>query len=222
MTTMTLAAEDVALASRGESSDAIYRAAAAALRDRGARGALVDVGCGTGRLLDYVRGFTTSYTGVDIVRYGTFPPEALFAQTNLDREMVPLTDGCADVICALEVIEHLENPRVLCRELTRLLRPGGWLAVSTPNQLSLGSLVCLAVRGQHAAFQPASYPSHRTALLPIDLVRIAQECGLDCASLEYTRRGRVPFTSIHYPGPLSRWWPRGFSDNVILVARKPA
>ena len=33
----------------------------------------------------------------------------------------------ADIVAALETIEHLESPRAFCRELTRILKPGGWL-----------------------------------------------------------------------------------------------
>ena len=57
-----------------------------------------------------------------------------------------LPDGWADVVTALEVIEHLENPRAFCRELARVAKPGGWVVVTTPNQLSLLSLLSLVVK----------------------------------------------------------------------------
>ncbi|MHA0111768.1 hypothetical protein ACXYUI_32480, partial [Klebsiella pneumoniae] len=72
------------------------------------------------------------------------------------------------------------------------------------------------------AFQaaPGLYPSHITALLPSDLQRICQECGLTQIELHFTGEGRMPFTPRRWP----RWLGlRGclFSDNVMITGRKP-
>ena len=64
------------------------------------------------------------------------------------------------------------------------------------------------------------YPAHLTALLDIDLERIAQEIGLEHASIEYTMSGRVIFSARHYPGWASRAFPRALSDNLMLAARR--
>jgi 2-polyprenyl-3-methyl-5-hydroxy-6-metoxy-1,4-benzoquinol methylase len=222
---MMIQAGDVvarAIDTGGESADPIYTASALALRERRACGVFVDVGCGVGRFLDAARDLVSAYIGVDVVRHERLPAEVTFVQADLDRERVPLPDQCADVVSALETIEHLENPRAFCRELVRLLRPGGWLLVTTPNQLSALSLLCLVFRGQFAAFQQASYPAHRTALLECDLRRIAEECGLERREIVYTCTGRIPLTRFHYPGLVARMFPRAFSDNLLLVAQKHA
>lgn len=75
-------------------------------------------------------------------------------------------------------IEHLENPRAFIRVLVRLTKPGGWVFVTTPNQLSLLSQMTLMLKNQFNAFQeaPSLYPAHITALLEIDLIRITTEC----------------------------------------------
>jgi hypothetical protein len=44
-------------------------------------------------------------------------------------------------------------------------KPGAWLAVTTPNQLSRLSLATLIVRHRFSAFPDAYYPIHRTLLL---------------------------------------------------------
>lgn len=205
---------------RGESSDAILRLAASILAGRGAGGVVVDVGCGTGRLLTVLERAPSRYIGVDAVRHAGFPAAAEFLAANLDADPVPLGDNRADVAVALETIEHLENPRRLMRELTRITKPGGTILVSTPNQLSLLSLLTLTAKQRFNAFQDGDYPAHRTALLEIDLRRIAAECGLVQIETRFTSRGRVPFTAAHYPGWLARTFPRALSDNVLLAGQK--
>jgi len=216
------AAVERGLTSQGASNVPIYRAAAALLRARRARGILVDVGCGIGRFLEFTSDLTADYIGVDVVRHPGLSPDAAFHRADLDRDAIPIPTASADIVAALETIEHLESPRAFCRELTRILKPGGWLVVSTPNQLSLLSLLCLIVKGRFVAFQDDYYPIHRTALLPIDLVRIAGDCGLSEIALGFSGAGRIPLTASHYPEILSQMFPQALSDNVVLVARKDA
>jgi 2-polyprenyl-3-methyl-5-hydroxy-6-metoxy-1,4-benzoquinol methylase len=214
------AAVERGLLTQGTSEDSIYEAAVTLLRQRAARGMVVDVGCGTGRFRSAAGDVVTSYVGVDVVRHSGLPPDATCLCVNLDREPIPLASAYADIVVAIETIEHLENPRAFFRELSRIVKSGGWLLVTTPNQLSLLSLLSLVVTGRFAAFQDPYYPIHCTALLPNDLVRMAHECGFPAVDISFTRSGRVPMTSFHYPAPLSRLFPGALSDNVLMVARK--
>jgi 2-polyprenyl-3-methyl-5-hydroxy-6-metoxy-1,4-benzoquinol methylase len=208
---------------RGASGDAVYALAQRTLDKRGAYGGtLVDTGCGSGALLRLLRGRFDALVGIDAVRYDGIPADVRFVEHDLNEPAIPLESGCAQVVAALEVIEHLENPRAFVRELARLVAPGGWLLVSTPNQLSLLSKGTLVVKNRFNAFQDGAYPVHVTALLEVDLLRIAREAGLVDAQTEYTQRGRLPLSSVHYPRALSRRFPRALSDNVLLIARKPA
>jgi 2-polyprenyl-3-methyl-5-hydroxy-6-metoxy-1,4-benzoquinol methylase len=214
------ALESRALQSLGQSGAAIYAAALDALRRRSVRGAVVDIGCGTGRLNTLLGDLATSYIGVDAVRYDGFPAGALFLAADLN-DAIPVADGSADIAVSLETIEHLENPRAFCRELVRITKPGGWLLVTTPNQRSLVSLGALLLKEHFSAFRDGSYPAHQTALLDTDLRRIAAENGLQDISITFTCAGRIPLTGAFYPPWLSRALPRSLSDNVLLLARKP-
>lgn len=208
--------------SLGASDQAIYRAVASLLEEQSAGGVLADVGCGTGSLWPFVAPRFDRCIGVDVVRYEGLPGAIDFRPADLDAIELPIETDAADVTVAAEVIEHLENPRAFVRELARVTRPGGRVIVSTPNQLSLLSLLTLLAKGQFSAFQENAYPAHRTALLEIDLRRIAAECGLQNARIRYTMHGRVPLTGRHYPVALSSLAPRALSDNIILSAVKAA
>jgi 2-polyprenyl-3-methyl-5-hydroxy-6-metoxy-1,4-benzoquinol methylase len=214
-------AERRARLSEGSSNPAIYDGVAAAIRALNpSSGILVDVGCGSGSLWRVLQPAFAEYIGIDLARYDGFPADGELLVCNLDDGRLPLADACADVVVSVETIEHLENPRAFMRELTRLAKPGGFVVVSTPNQLSWLSKMTLVIKNQFNAFQeaPGLYPAHLTALLEVDLLRIARECGLEAPAIRYTDSGRIPFTPLNWP----RWLKgRGFSDNVILTACKP-
>jgi 2-polyprenyl-3-methyl-5-hydroxy-6-metoxy-1,4-benzoquinol methylase len=181
---------------------------------------VVDVGCGTGSLARSLAGVFQRYVGCDLVAYEGFPVEcwATFIQADLDQPPYPIADGSGDVVVAVETIEHLENPRRFVRELARIATPQGLVIVTTPNQLSVLSKLTLLFKNQFNAFQDSCYPAHLTALVEGDLIRIANEAGLTGIRIRYSNSGRIPLTAWHWPR-----WPggRGFSDNVLLEARRP-
>lgn len=208
--------------SLGSSSDAIYRMVDSALVARQATGGrLVDVGCGGGGLWRMLGDRCSSYCGVDAVRYDTFPANEEFLQVDLDSTDWPLPDACADVVAAVETIEHLENPWSFVRALVRMAKPGGWVLVTTPNQLSLLSLATLLVKHRFSAFQDVHYPAHRTALLESDLQRLFGACGLESVAVAYSLHGRLPLMPWHYPRSVARLWPRTLSDNLMIIGRRP-
>lgn len=219
--------EERAFQSAGQSAEPVHDAVFALLSERGIHArSLLDVGCGTGNLRQRIQAICDRYIGTDAVRHKGFPADAEFVLTNLDSGRVALPDGCCDVVLCVETIEHVENPRALMRELVRLTAPGGWLVVTTPNQLSLLSKLTLAYKNEFVHFQqrPGLYPAHISALLEIDLVRMCRENGLEEIMVRYTGRGRVPFTPRDWPSFLrasSGAKGRAFSDNVIVLARKP-
>jgi SAM-dependent methyltransferase len=216
-----------ALESGGASAVAIHAMVRRALGSRGlVPGVLLDVGCGGGELRTTLLGLHERYVGADVVRHEGFPAGEEFVLVDLDRGRVDLPDGAADVVACVETIEHVENPRALLRELTRLTRPGGWLFVTTPNQLSAAAKLSLLLRNQYPAFveAPGLYPAHISALLEVDLLRLARECGLVQVSIEYSGVGRVPLSSRHWPRFLARTTGalgRALSDNVMLCGQKP-
>ena len=210
---------DRALSSEGKSSEAIYLKVANLIN--WTTGKVVDVGCGPGNFRSFLDLSKQQYIGADIVRYPEFPQDCEFIESDLDTCQIKLPDNYAEIVCSIETIEHLENPRALMRELVRITAPGGTIIVTTPNQLSLLSKLTLIFKNQFNAFQasPGCYPAHITALLEIDLIRIARECQLSDIQIYYTDRGRIPGTSKSYPHSLGL---KGglFSDNVILAAKK--
>jgi len=56
---------------------------------------------------------------------------------------VPLADGCADVVVAGEILEHVEDDVAVLAECARLLRPGGTLVIDTLADTRLAELIAV-------------------------------------------------------------------------------
>lgn len=65
-------------------------------------------------------------------------------QIHPDRPL-PFEDSSFDLIVTDMVVEHIENPRDVCSELLRVLRPGGYICIRTPNKWSYVALAATLV-----------------------------------------------------------------------------
>lgn len=106
-------------------------------------GTVLDVGCGSALVADRIRDMDATYVGFDFgghhieyaaKKYGDILDRklgAVFARG--DAQKMPFADGTVDVVVFSEVIEHLLQPELAVWEITRVLKPGGVLVMTTNN-----------------------------------------------------------------------------------------
>jgi SAM-dependent methyltransferase len=209
----------IGIQDQGSSTDPIYRLAERTICSWGLpyTSMVLDLGGGAGHFAETL---TNYFEHVHLMDFSPIihSKRIICSSGNLN-ELLPYSDATFDAVVSLEVIEHLENPRHLVREIARILKVNGRCLITTPNQISLSSKLCLLLRGQFQHFQDNSYPAHITALLPVDLKRITAEAGLAFKAIGYTDDGRIPGTNIRWqiiPFLTGKW----FSDNLAIVAVK--
>ncbi|MFI5926181.1 methyltransferase domain-containing protein [Micromonospora sp. NPDC051543] len=107
---------------------------------------LVDLGCGAGLLAPHLVGKGYRHVGVDLTRSALVQAAGHGVRVvQGDATAVPLPDGCADVVSAGELLEHVPDwPRAVA-EACRLLRPGGLLVLDTLNDTALARLVAVRI-----------------------------------------------------------------------------
>jgi 2-polyprenyl-3-methyl-5-hydroxy-6-metoxy-1,4-benzoquinol methylase len=209
---------------QGISNDSIYAMIEGAIVEHKLKGKVLDYGAGAGNLTRrlFRMGVFQQVFAVDLLP----PPTDLKASKWLQQDLnepIPDYDGYFDVIIASEVIEHLENPRFITRELYRLCRPGGHVLITTPNNESILSLLALAIRGHFVQFDKGWYPGHITALVRKDLRRILLEAGFQPLEFRFTLNGSLPGFPTRTWQEISFGLLRGlrFSNNLLVAAGKP-
>ncbi|MGB2695537.1 MAG: class I SAM-dependent methyltransferase [Dehalococcoidia bacterium] len=110
---------------------------------------LLDVGCGQGRHLlemsrlpglqigvDWERGdlHKAAYWYHTMHRNGEVNGRVYFMQGDAPR--LPFKDAAFDRVLCTEVMEHVSDDREVLEELIRVLRPGGVIAISVPDESS--------------------------------------------------------------------------------------
>jgi len=117
------------------------------------KGKLLDLGCGDGRtgkrLFDL--GFSVSACDMDKDRF-EFHDQIEFKEGNLNSKL-PYDDNTFDYIIFMEVIEHIYNPNFVISEISRVLKKGGRLILSTPNILNVGSRLRFLFEGSFDFFR---------------------------------------------------------------------
>jgi ubiquinone/menaquinone biosynthesis C-methylase UbiE len=77
-------------------------------------------------------------------------------------ESLPYEDGFFDCAVSVSAIEYVEDIDLACRELIRVLRPGGSVVIATPGVSPIWDLALRLSTGEN----PAQYSNRRQRLLP--------------------------------------------------------
>ena len=109
-----------------------------------ADGRVLDVACGSGGFMEmiknkcFVEGVEISKKAAEIGINKGFK-----IKTCSLEEKLPFNNNSFDGITAGEIIEHLYDTDFFLKELYRVLKPRGYLIISTPNIVSLGRRLML-------------------------------------------------------------------------------
>jgi 2-polyprenyl-6-hydroxyphenyl methylase / 3-demethylubiquinone-9 3-methyltransferase len=180
---------------------------------------LVDVGCGAGLLAPHVTDKGYRHVGVDLVS-SALEQAALHgvAAVRGDATALPLPDGCADVVSAGEVLEHVTDLATVVAEACRVLRPGGLLVADTINATWLARLLAVTIAERIPGGAP---PGIHDPALFVAPARLAAECARHGVRLQVrgvrpaagrmlrwmvTRRGEVPIVRSRSTAVLYQAW----------------
>ena len=189
----------------------------ALIRHRGGHGLvaglrLLDLGAADGALVQVCLERGVQASGLDI-------SDGL----DFEHDPLPLADGTVDVVTAVSLIEHLHSPANMLRETLRVLRPGGWFLLVTPNW-------------RYARAEFYDDPTHVHPYSDVSLDRVLRGYGFaDPYVVPWIVKKPAWMWDVPYPffvarwlipfrGTAPRWIPailKGKSGTLLAAARKP-
>lgn len=165
---------------------------------------LLDIGCGDGA---YTRILADDFDLIDAVdiqldRLEAFrqniagtPMDKKITVRDMSAEKLDYPTASFDVITAIEVLEHVGDLGASLREVSRVLKPGGTFAVTTPNRWFPFETHGFLVRGRRykptrGPFLPWIVPLHRRladarSFTARGLSRQLNEAGLRPTAIDY-------------------------------------
>jgi 2-polyprenyl-3-methyl-5-hydroxy-6-metoxy-1,4-benzoquinol methylase len=169
---------------------------------------VVDVGCGEGGALGFCADLGAHVIGIDHDEESLERVRHKLAMTSARKkecfaskaETLPLADGTATRVLCTEVLEHVDDPSVVLRELMRIGAPGSIYLITVPDPV--------AESVQQTVAPPLYFqrPNHLRIFARDEFAATVAEAGL-----EITHRGSYGFY-------WAVWWAMFWACDVDLAA----
>jgi 2-polyprenyl-6-hydroxyphenyl methylase/3-demethylubiquinone-9 3-methyltransferase len=183
---------------------------------------LVDVGCGGGILAESMAQRGATVTGIDMgeaplsvakVHQRESGVEIHYLQSTAEQ-LAAKEAGNFDIVCCLEMLEHVPDPAAVVAACAELAQPGGALYFSTINRNPKAYVFAIVGAEHILQLLPAGTHEYDKFIKPSELASWIRDAGLvleDMTGLTYN-----PLTKRY------RLNPKDVSVNYMVRAAKPA
>jgi spore maturation protein CgeB len=193
----------------------------------------LDIGCAFGYMIKAGQSSGYDSQGLEI---SPAADEAIRLGYNVRKaslEDACFTEAYFDLITAVDVIEHIAEPRTWLRECSRVLKEGGILLLVTPDCSSLPAVIRKS-KWPHYKVEHLHYYSHRTLkrlLLEVGFDDIRSSAGIRYLTLSYITNH---YEKFHPEAPETKAlkmlkaispqklfdYPLPFPSEMVVIARK--
>ena len=182
---------------------------------------LVDVGCGGGILAESMAQRGATVTGIDMGEAPLSVARLHQLESGVDvrylqstaEDLAEQEPGSFDVVCCLEMLEHVPDPASVIDACAALAKPGASLYFSTINRNPKAFMFAIVGAEHILQLLPAGTHEYAKFIKPSEMAGWIREAGLvleDMTGLTYN-----PITKAY------RLNPRDVSVNYMLRATKP-
>ncbi len=200
----------------------LFAFAGIASRTAGAATRVLDAGCGAGPALRWLvskgyAAFGSDFIYFPLVAARKLVPEAPVLCADL-KTPFPFRDGSFNVVLLSEVVEHLHEVPQLLGECLRVLRPDGYLLVTTPNLWDVRRPLAAITRQQWSGY---SDPTHINLFNPTRLRHTVAAAGFERIHLRTGLKPIFVFAPRRLPFKVTLPYPPLIGNGIVLAARKP-
>lgn len=153
---------------------------------------VLDIGCGGGHLTNYLASKGHLVSGVDLSEQSLqiakkYDATKSVEYTRASAYELPYPDGIFDVVCAMDLLEHVENPAQVVKEASRVLKKEGMFFFHTFNRNFLSYF--MIIKGVEWCFSNAPKNIHVYPLFikPEELSKICENHGMEVGEIKGMR-----------------------------------
>jgi len=136
---------------------------------------VLDIGCGAGLFTNdlaiqkacHITGIDQSLGALQAAEEFDKTKKVVYKQAN--AEALPFEHGSFDIVCAMDLLEHVENPAKVIAEASRVLKPGGKFFFHTFNRNLLSNLIIIKAVEKFIANTPKNLHLHSMFIKPKEL-----------------------------------------------------
>jgi 2-polyprenyl-6-hydroxyphenyl methylase/3-demethylubiquinone-9 3-methyltransferase len=180
---------------------------------------ILDVGCGGGILTEALAREGAAVTGIDLAA-GSLATARLHAEAqglDIQYRLTPVEDLAAaepesfDVVTCMEMLEHVPDPAAVVQACAALVKPGGWMFLSTLNRTPKAFALAIVGAEYLTRMIPRGTHDFRKFIRPAELARWLRAAGMEITHQQ----------GLHY-NPLTRQFhlSPGVEVNYLVAARK--
>lgn len=192
---------------------------------------VLDVGCGGGFLSNQLGSLGHRVTGLDASRdalaiASRHDPSRQVRYQQGDALRLPFEAASFDAVCAMDLLEHVENPDQVIAEAARVLKPSGLFFFHTFNRSFLSWLVVIKGVAWFVRNTPRNLHILRLFLKPAEVRASCQRHGLVAVEMQGVRpKLGLAFWKMLFTRRVSAGFSFAFNKSTGLgfcgVARKP-
>ena len=153
---------------------------------------VLDIGCGGGLVCEPLARLGADVTGIDadanaVIAAATHAADQglnITYQNAAPEDIAIGKQGSYDVILALEIIEHVNNPATFISLCAQMIRPGGVLICSTLNRTIASYLTAIIGAEYITRWVPRGTHQWQSFMKPHEMAALARDNGLELHAVE--------------------------------------
>ena len=159
------------------------------IQEMGKNQTVLDIGCGAGMLTNAlaqeghrVFGIDLSSSSLEVAKNHDLTKQVFYQTAN--AYSLPFSDQFFDIVCAMDILEHVEHPHLLISEASRVLKPGGRFFFHTFNRNFFSYLVIIKGVEWCVPNAPKNMHVYPLFIKPRELSKLCQANDLDVVCLQ--------------------------------------
>lgn len=152
---------------------------------------VIDIGCGGGILTEALASFAAKVTGIDKsdALITIAKQHATESQLNIEyiiddaESFAKKEKHLFDIVCCMELLEHVPNPSSLIHACSSLAKPGAWVFFSTINRNAYAYLLAIISAEYLLRLLPRKTHDYKKFIRPSELAAVARQADLELKSI---------------------------------------